>query len=104
MRRVQSGQMAGAGEFRLADQDAGDKGPVQARRAVGLRARGAVGSGNLAEVCARQVGMLGHDRSIDEPDLHFRATAGAFHQRCELGQLQRDHTGLVLVRFLIGRA
>ena len=40
-------------------------------------------SGNLAEVLAREIGVSGGDRSVDEPDLDFRATAGAFHQRCE---------------------
>ncbi|OOO01171.1 MAG: hypothetical protein USCGTAYLOR_02622 [Chromatiales bacterium USCg_Taylor] len=40
---------------------------------------------------ARQIGMLGNDRPIDEPDFYFWATAGAFHQRCELDQFQRGH-------------
>jgi hypothetical protein len=57
---------------------------VQARRTVGLRARGTVISWNLAEVFARQIGMLGNNRSIDEPDLHLRAAARAIHQCSEL--------------------
>ena len=67
---------------------------MQARGAIGLSARTTVISGNLAEVFARQIGMLGNDRSIDEPDLQFRATAGAFHQRGELDQVQRVHKEL----------
>ena len=85
------GTNGGCGGIPLCGQDSGYKGPVQARRAIGLRACGAVISGNLAEVFARQIGMLGNDRPIDEPDLHFRATAGAFHQRRELDQFQRVH-------------
>jgi hypothetical protein len=57
---------------------------MQARGAVGLRARGAVITGNLAEVFARQISVLGNDRSVDEPDLYFRATVGPFHQRRKL--------------------
>jgi len=49
---------------------------------------------NLAEVFARQIGMLGNDRSINEPDLQFRATADAFHQRSELDQVQGVHKEL----------
>ena len=75
----------------LGGQDPSDKGAVQARRAGGLGARAAVVSGNLAEAFARQIGMLGNDRSIDEPDLQLRAAAGAFHQRSELDQVQRAH-------------
>ena len=36
------------------------------------------------ELFARQIGMLDSDRPVDEPDLHFRATAGAPHQRGKL--------------------
>jgi hypothetical protein len=57
---------------------------MQARDVTGLRAHGAVVSGNLAKAFCRQVRMLDGDRSIDEPDFHFRAAAGAIHQRGEL--------------------
>jgi hypothetical protein len=55
---------------------------MQARGAVRLRTRNTFVSGDLAEVFARQIGMLDNDRPIDEPDFYFRATAGTFHQRC----------------------
>jgi len=67
---------------------------MQGRRAAGLRARGALISWNLAEVFARQIGMSGNDRSIDEPDFHFGATAGAIHQCSELDQVQWAHKEL----------
>ena len=85
------GQIAGAGEFRFADKIPAIKVPCRHAVLFGLCACRPVVSRNFAEVFARQIGMLGSDRSIDEPDRHFGAPAGAFHQRCELNQFQRRH-------------
>jgi hypothetical protein len=52
---------------------------MQARCAVGLGAGSAVIPDDIAEVFTRQIGMFGNHGPVDEPDLHFRATAGAFH-------------------------
>ena len=43
-------------------------------------------------VFARQIAVLGHDRAVDEPDHHVRATAGALHQRTQPHQVQRIHS------------
>jgi hypothetical protein len=57
---------------------------VLARHTVGLRTGGTIISRNVAEMFYHEIGMPGNNRAIDEPDLYFRAAAGAFHQRSKL--------------------
>src|SRR2546423_4255056 len=64
---------------------------MQARSAVGLIASSPVLARERTETLARETGILHNDRTVDEPDLQFGATARALHQRCELDELQRVH-------------
>ena len=63
----------------LRREDSRDKSPMQAGHAFGLRTLGAVLSWNFVEPLARQIGMLGKNWPVDEPDFNRRATARLCH-------------------------
>ena len=81
---VQSGQMAGAGELRFAARIPVTNVPCrQAMLSARVHPPPSVPR-NLAEALAGQIGMSREDRPIDDANRHFRAPAGALHQRYEL--------------------
>lgn len=67
---------------------------MQTNGAIRLRTGPSVLSGNLTKVFTNQIGMMGYDRTINQPDHHFRVTAGLPHQPSEFDQIQRNHERL----------
>ena len=84
IKSVQPGHIAGAEEIRFAARIPAMEGPVNACRAIRLRAHGLVISWNLPDVFGCQISMLDENRSIDQADLHLCRAAGTFHHSGEL--------------------